>query len=329
MPKISVIVPVYKVEKYIGQCIESILSQTFKDFELILVDDGSPDNSGAICDEYAQKDARIRVFHKENGGVSSARNTGIENASGQWIYFVDSDDWVETITLRLLYEQTEKVCTDLVIHGLSNDYIYKNQIAKDKYTLIDNPDYKQIIEETDKWGLLKGPVCKLFKSAIIKNGKIKFDTSLSYGEDTKFSFEYLALCNSVSFIPMHLYHYCFRGEESLTRQKHSFEFWIQAANMVRNVRIPVYENFQMNSTYRDYVDQVYFDHVCRAINTLYSHNSHLNHYQRNELLSVIRNDNLIKTFHPSLSIHNLYKFVLDCTCLSDLLFYIMNRILVR
>lgn len=85
MPKISVIVPVYKVEKYIDKCIESILSQTFKDFELILVDDGSPDSSGAICDQYAQKDARIRVFHKKNGGVSSARNKGIDNARGEYI----------------------------------------------------------------------------------------------------------------------------------------------------------------------------------------------------------------------------------------------------
>ena len=95
MPKVSVIVPVYKVEKYIGKCIESILSQTFKDFELILVDDGSPDSSGAICDQYAQKDSRIQVIHKTNGGVSSARNVGISKSNGEWLCFVDSDDTVD------------------------------------------------------------------------------------------------------------------------------------------------------------------------------------------------------------------------------------------
>ena len=90
-PKISVIVPVYKVEEYLHRCVDSILSQSFTDFELILVDDGSPDNCGKICDEYAQKDSRVKVFHKPNGGVSSARNYGLDNAKGEWIAFVDSE----------------------------------------------------------------------------------------------------------------------------------------------------------------------------------------------------------------------------------------------
>jgi len=101
-PQISVIVPVYKVEQYIHRCIDSILSQSFTDFELILVDDGSPDNCGKICDEYAQKDSRIRVFHKSNGGVSSARNLGLDNAKGEWIAFIDSDDFVENEYLEEL-----------------------------------------------------------------------------------------------------------------------------------------------------------------------------------------------------------------------------------
>ena len=92
---ISVVVPVYNVEKYIDKCINSIINQTYKNLEIILVDDGSPDNCGNICDEYAKKDNRIIVIHKENGGVSSARNIGIKNAKGKWITFVDSDDWIE------------------------------------------------------------------------------------------------------------------------------------------------------------------------------------------------------------------------------------------
>ena len=98
MPIISVIVSVYKVEPYIRQCVDSILAQTFTDFELILVDDGSPDNCGAICDEYAAQDCRVRVIHQENGGLSAARNAGIDwafaNSDSQWLAFVDSDDWV-------------------------------------------------------------------------------------------------------------------------------------------------------------------------------------------------------------------------------------------
>ena len=95
MPKISIIVPVYNVEQYLAECIESIKDQSLTDIEIILVDDGSPDNSGAICDDYARKDDRIRVIHKKNGGLSSARNAGLEVAIGEYIGFVDSDDWVE------------------------------------------------------------------------------------------------------------------------------------------------------------------------------------------------------------------------------------------
>lgn len=106
-PKVSVIVPVYKVEKYLPECIESVLAQTFTDFELILVDDGSPDNSGKICDDYAARDPRIRVFHKENGGVTSARRLGVENAKGEWVMFVDSDDKLFPHALDVLIKEAE------------------------------------------------------------------------------------------------------------------------------------------------------------------------------------------------------------------------------
>ena len=112
MPQISVIVPVYNAEKYLHRCIDSILAQTFSDFELLLIDDGSKDNSGRICDEYAAKDSRIRVFHKKNGGVSSARNMGLDNAKGDWITFVDSDDWVKQ---DYLYSMISQPDADLIM----------------------------------------------------------------------------------------------------------------------------------------------------------------------------------------------------------------------
>ena len=95
IPKISVIVPVYNTEKFLQRCIDSVLAQTYQDFELLLIDDGSKDSSDTICDEYAAQDTRVKVFHKENGGVSSARNVGLDNARGEWITFVDSDDYIE------------------------------------------------------------------------------------------------------------------------------------------------------------------------------------------------------------------------------------------
>ena len=114
-PKVSVIVPVYKAEKYLRKCVDSILAQTFRDFEVLLVDDGSPDGSGAICDEYARKDPRVRVFHKENGGVSSARQCGLDNACGEYTIHADPDDWVEPNMLEELYAKAKAEDADMVI----------------------------------------------------------------------------------------------------------------------------------------------------------------------------------------------------------------------
>lgn len=108
MPEISVIVPVYKVEKYIRKCVDSILAQTFSDFELLLVDDGSPDNCGVICDEYAQKDGRVKVIHKKNGGLSDARNAALDIMRGKYVYFVDSDDWISSDALECAYSSLKR-----------------------------------------------------------------------------------------------------------------------------------------------------------------------------------------------------------------------------
>ena len=113
MPEISIIVPVYKVEKYLDTCVRSILAQTFTDFELILVDDGSPDQCGALCDAYAVEDSRIVVIHKENGGLSSARNAGIEAARGTYIGFVDSDDYIAPDMYSFLYENMKKARAEI------------------------------------------------------------------------------------------------------------------------------------------------------------------------------------------------------------------------
>lgn len=128
-PEISVIVPVYKVEQYLPRCIQSILRQTYKNIEAILVDDGSPDGCGAICDEYAKEDSRVQVLHKPNGGLSSARNAGIEQARGHYIAFVDSDDWIDADMLEILYNAVKKY--DAQIAECSFRSIYPNCIREE------------------------------------------------------------------------------------------------------------------------------------------------------------------------------------------------------
>lgn len=130
MSKISIIVPVYKVEPYLGKCIESILAQTFIDFELILVDDGSPDSCGKMCDEFAQMDRRIVVVHKSNGGLSSARNAGLDIARGEYIGFVDSDDYVEPDMYEVLYNNLVKYDADIAECGTDDHYYNKIQPQK-------------------------------------------------------------------------------------------------------------------------------------------------------------------------------------------------------
>lgn len=119
-PKISVIVPVYKVEPYLRKCLDSIVNQTYRNLEIILVDDGSPDNCGAICDEYAAKDGRIQVIHQENGGVSATRNAGLDAATGDWIGFVDSDDWIEPDMYQYLLENVQSYKADVATCGIQS-----------------------------------------------------------------------------------------------------------------------------------------------------------------------------------------------------------------
>lgn len=132
MAEISVIVPVYQVEKYIRQCIDSILAQTFTDFELILVDDGSKDNSGKICDEYAAKDKRVKVIHKENGGAADARNSGMDKASGNYFTFIDSDDYIVPTMLECLYKTILEKKADIV--ACNYRYVFQNDCEKDYST---------------------------------------------------------------------------------------------------------------------------------------------------------------------------------------------------
>lgn len=188
MPKISVIVPVYNTEKYLHRCIDSILAQTFTDFELLLIDDGSKDNSGVICDEYAAKDSRVRVFHKENGGVSSARNQGLDNASGEWVFFVDSDDAIMDKT----FEVVPKVSNvELII----TSYIAQNNNGLNKYTIsprnvvVCETEKKTFIEKYINTNTIKAPWAKFFRRNIICD--LRFDENISCGEDFLFVLTYL------------------------------------------------------------------------------------------------------------------------------------------
>lgn len=166
----SIIVPIYKVEKYLRRCIESLIHQDYQDIEIILVDDGSPDNCGIICDEYANKDTRIKVIHQENGGLSAARNAGIDIAHGDYLMFVDSDDWVEKNYCSMALQKAKETESDIVVFGYNdvfNDRIVKRSIApKDekKYTK------EEALKELHGGKILSFAWNKIYKADLFKTG---------------------------------------------------------------------------------------------------------------------------------------------------------------
>lgn len=141
--KISVIMPVYKVEEYVGKAIESIQAQTLKEWEFLIVDDGTPDRSGEICDEYASKDARLHVIHKENGGAPSARNVAIDIAKGEYLYFMDSDDWAEPTMLEDMYKLAKKNNSQLVVAGFFIDTYYTDTEYRQDHFVADDAVYSE------------------------------------------------------------------------------------------------------------------------------------------------------------------------------------------
>lgn len=192
-PIISVIVPVYNTENYLHRCIDSILAQTFTNFELLLIDDGSKDASGTICDEYAAKDKRVRVFHKENGGVSSARNLGLDHARGEWITFCDADDVVYPCWLAN-YDVEHAKENNLICQGFDTDGILENgarfQELKDFGDQFSGNSIDSLTQLFEI-GILGYVWVKAFRLDRINKRDIRFDENIAYREDEKFLLDYI------------------------------------------------------------------------------------------------------------------------------------------
>ena len=208
---ISVIVPIFNAEKYLHRCIKRILAQDYTDYELLLIDDGSTDNSGTICDEYAIKDNRIRVFHKENGGVSSARNWGLDKAIGEYIMFVDSDDYMLPGMLEVMLSTLESKKADLVVCGTTETGGgYWRPIADVDYSINKLKENFVSLLHTE---LLSPPWNKIYKKEII--GSNRFCEDISFGEDLLFNIQYLEKCENISFIKESPFYHEKENENSL------------------------------------------------------------------------------------------------------------------
>ena len=204
---VSIIIPIYKVEQYLVDCIQSVCNQTYKNIEIILVNDGSPDNCGKICDDYAKKDKRISVIHKENGGLSDARNNGINIARGDYITFIDSDDYVETTFIEELYNAIEKNNSDISICNINvvdengnkiGKLGFKDNIIVDGKQIVKGIcEQKNIVESIVAWN-------KMYSSKILK--KYKYPVGKIH-EDEFLTYKILYQAESVAIINKYLYNY--------------------------------------------------------------------------------------------------------------------------
>ena len=244
-PLVSVIVPVFNAEKYLPRCIKSILEQTYENIELLLINDGSGDRSGKICDDYAAKDARIKVIHKDNGGVSLARNMGMDESRGEFIVFVDSDDWIEKTAIEHMVAAICREKTEIVMLSFDNR---NNKVITPKFgikcNILDIHTSKAMRwKELFEHGISHTVWGKLFSSEIIKEKNIRFDSHMTYGEDAKFLFDYLNNCEKIYVLDEVGYHYNKLNENAATRKYHSnltegiIKYHISMGNFVEKLNI--------------------------------------------------------------------------------------------
>ena len=215
---VGIVVPVFNVEKYIAQCLDSIINQTYQNIEIIIIDDGSTDNSGKICDDFAQNDHRIKVIHKDNGGIMSAWIEGVKIIKSDFVYFVDSDDWIENNTILVLVDKLIETKADIIIHNyllvgteqsikvkhLSDCGFYNKEDVKKKIlpTLLNNGTYLGRSLYLSRWG-------KLIKKELILNNIKYCKNEISYGDDLNIIFPVIIDCDNLAIIVDYLYNYRF------------------------------------------------------------------------------------------------------------------------
>ncbi len=229
MPKFSIIVPIYNVEKYVNKCVDSILAQSYEDFELILVDDGSTDGCPEICDLYQKSDTRVKVIHKENGGLSSARNAGLDKATGEFVWFVDGDDCVNPKSLEILLKYTKYSCDIIKIgntHYEENefpDFQKRSSRFSHFVGLADKKAVCKLAEHACSTQLLTYVWRNIFRLSFLKENSLRFEENLCYAEDSAFDMKSFLLADGIYFADDILYGYCNRKNSISKNRSKDFD----------------------------------------------------------------------------------------------------------
>ena len=292
---ISIIVPIYNAEQYLHRCIDSILVQSHADFELLLVDDGSPDNCGAICDEYAARDSRVCVFHKQNGGVSSARNFGIEKSRGEWITFIDADDYVHPDFLSSLYAQHD---ADLIIGSfqlVGSDESWNGILPNEKY----GRDVLRLkLEKSEFVPNHRAPWAKLYRRDIIIDNHLLYDTHVSLSEDWLFTLHYFQYVQSIRTIDAPYYYYERGNVNGLSQNSRYFDEYFYAMEQFEQIAATLEHSFAIPSLRRIYIESVRV-FLNRQVSYLY-HYTGLTYYARlAKLRSMLANRHVQAVIHDT------------------------------
>jgi len=296
---ISIIVPIFNGEQYIERCIDCLIKQTLKNIEIILVNDGSKDNSKLIIEEYSKIDTRIKVYNKKNGGVSSARNLGIEKASAQYISFVDVDDWCDKDMFEKMYKIAIETSSELVSQGyIREDEVGKVILTKKPEKLMAGKkknEIAQILLNTN----LSYAVGKLYDINIIKKNNIKFNNLLSFGEDALFVHDYILSINSAAVLDEALYHYVKWNNQSL-----STNYVINIEDFIDNLWDKKEKLFMKFPTYKNLYEKVAYNREVSStmmyINNIYRGGCKLKNNERRIFIkNLMDNEIIFYGFHHS------------------------------
>lgn len=249
-PLVSVVLPIYKVEKYLNRCIESVVCQTYKNLEIILVDDGSPDLCPQMCDEWAQKDNRIKVIHKPNGGLGKARNTGIENANGEYIFFFDSDDYVDKTIVEKCVASTYPEQTDVVLFGRYNRFedgtLSEMKVTADKLVFDCDTVRSELLSGLFTYDMGMGVSAwgKMYRLSTINNNGLRFKSEKEIiSEDSYFMLEFFSCVTRAVIVPECLYYYCERGDSlshkyNSERYEKNNDFLVKSLDLIKKNGLP-------------------------------------------------------------------------------------------
>lgn len=287
--KISIIIPIYNAEKYLHKTINSIIQQDYSCWELILVNDGSTDSSGNICEEYAAKDDRVRVYHQKNSGVSKARNFALDKMLGDYVTFIDSDDWIEPRYLSNFAVFPYSDC-QIVYQGYYMDYV--GQVAKESTTEL--PEKGRILHLGAIWG-------KAFSTSIIKNNAIRFDERLNLHEDHVFYYECLKHTRKFKFSSYIGYHYMHYGEQSLSRRLQSSKSYFLASELLTDYY--QYDTTTIDAEYKRFCFQQFgLNQMVMGIFSLY-----FEEHSRKERLIILREkQKMVESFRQKYHPKSLY-----------------------